>query len=232
MLDYKLPEFELFHQSFRLIIEKKDPLFDIYNSLVENNIETKFNFNILDKDVNTVINIAPILINNLSRDQYFIERLPNYYLARDIRDNIYYLCFKNLMIIDIDINNHDTLLNDDIIIEHFNNIKDKSFSIYKSSNGYHVFCISEYVDYRDHKTLDFMINNFCDFYYVVHSFIRGFCVRLNRKFEETNKTEIYKHLAIIDNNNIIKPLLDLTELHYEYSITYAKKPLAYCKFHI
>lgn len=203
-----------FNTTFLDILQGKDSLDIIYNECISNGIN-KFNFNILPKTVDNAVRIAPFLLQNMKKQQRLIETTNDYYIAQDTFDNTMYICFKNLMIIDID----DKSLSETDIINNFS-LKKDSFSIYSSRNGYHVFCISKKMKYRDRETISFMIDNFCDFYYSVHSYIRGFCVRLNQKFDENEFP--YKFIKIIDNGNIDQGLLELTNKHYKFTEHYSK----------
>jgi hypothetical protein len=49
-----------------------------------------------------------------------------------------------------------------------------------------------------------MLNNMCDKYYCLYSYLRGFCVRLNKKFDEISTDpnyKIYKLIAVINEKN-------------------------------
>ena len=87
--------------------------------------------------------------------------------------------------------------------EHY---KDYAFRIFKTTRGYHIFCISQHFDYKNKNTIRFMLANFCDYYYVVYTFIRGFCVRLNPKFHET--CPIYSDLGIFGDPDLIDDSID------------------------
>jgi hypothetical protein len=102
----------------------------------------------------------------------------------------------------IDIENRDNLT-DEYIIKYFKQ-KKESFRIYKSINGYHVFCTSKKFKYRDVNSVQFMLDNMCDKYYCLYSYLRGFCVRLNKKFDEISTDpnyKIYKLIAVINEKN-------------------------------
>jgi hypothetical protein len=202
-----------FNKSFLDILQGNDSLDVIYNDCISNGIDGKFNYDLLPKTVDNAIKLAPFLLQNMKKQQVLIETTPDYYIAQDTVDNTIYICYKNLMVIDID----DKLKN---VVNHFS-LKKESFSIFSSRNGYHVFCISKKVDYRDKETISFMIDNFCDFYYSIHTYIRGFCVRLNKKFDEDENGLPYQFVKLIDNGNIDPHLLDLTNKHFELTKKYS-----------
>lgn len=212
-----------FNKTFTDILKGDDPLDIIYQECIENGIRA-FNFNILPKTPDTVKKIAPFLLQSMKKEQILIKAKKDYYIAKDTIDNVIYICYKNLLIIDLD-NPEKSELE---IIEHFKQFKDHSFSIYSSRNGYHVFCVSHKFEYRNLDTVKFMIDNFCDFYYSVHSYIRGFCVRLNRKFTE-EKGEIYKFICTTNENLADSHLLELTNKHYKLSKKYSKDEICFPK---
>ena len=194
-----------FHHTFLNILND----IDILTKPLDFDFDFDFDFDILPKTFNTIQKISPFLINKIKKEQQLIETNDDYYIARDITDNTIYICYKNLLMIDID--------NEIDIQKYLHNnesTKNMSFDIYKTKNGYHVFCISHQFNYKTQKAIEFMINNLSDFYYTCFTFIRGWCVRLNKKFTETDD-KIYKHVCIIDNNNIDKKLLELSQLHFK-----------------
>ena len=205
-----------FHKSFlNLINENKngssefgiDELTLQYNQL-KNNINHNFNYDILPKTSDTIFKIAPFFIPKIKKEQELLKTHNDYYMARDLTDNIIYLCFKNLMIIDID----KTTLNQTEIIDLFSKYTSNSFTIYSNNNNnYHIFCTSKLTDYRNKNTIEFMLNNHSDFYYTIFSYIRGFCVRLNNKFIGDSST--YKFVCHINHHNSIEYLNSLVLLH-------------------
>lgn len=192
-----------FHHTFLNILNGTDPL----NKHID--INSNFDFNILPKTFNTIQKISPFLIHKIKKEQELLETNYNYYIARDISDNTIYICYKNLLMLDIDT---DTL--DILSLLSTTTLKNMSFDVYKTKNGYHAFCISHEFNYKSQEAIELMLNNHSDFYYTCFTYIRGWCVRLNKKFNETNN-QIYTHLCIIDNNNINKDLLNLSQMHFK-----------------
>jgi hypothetical protein len=220
-----------FHHTFLDILFGKDPLDIIYND-IKDHINFKFNFNILPKCSETVEKIAPYLLQSMKKEQELIDTNENYYVARDLVDNTVYICFKELMVIDIDID-IDGCFDVDKIIKHFKMIGDNlSFRIYGRKNelnnfcSYHVFCTSKKMEYRNKDTISFMISNFCDFYYTVHTYIRGFCVRLNNKFKTQNK---YEYICTINKEQENPNLVELVKLHESLIEKYSKLDICYPK---
>lgn len=216
----------LFHHTFLNILFGKDELDVIYNN-IKGFVDFNFNFNLLEKTVDTVEKIAPFLLQKIKKEQELIETNEDYYVARDLTDNIVYICFKNLLMIDIDAK--ENVYTDQYILDHFSKINDQSFSIYKNElGGFHVFCISKKYEYRNSDTINFMINNMCDFYYSIHCYIRGFCVRLNRKFENNS---VYYHFKNINYELADSDLLRLLEIHNVLLKKYTLLDCTYTRLH-
>lgn len=159
------------------------------------------------------------------KDQFVMKSQDDYYIAKDILTNTHYICFKNLMMIDIDLQkiNGNVTVTDDFIVNHFRQLNEFTFDIYKTSNGYHVFCVSSEFDYTNLDTIKFMLDNYGDFYYCLYAHIRGWCVRLNRKMDEfiQGNNQIYKFLGRVGNNPVNQRILELVNLHYTLSEKYS-----------
>lgn len=218
-----------FHRTFLDILFGKDPLDTLYNE-IKDHVNFKFNFDLLPKCSDTVEKIAPHLLQSMKKEQELIDTTEDYYVARDLVDNTIYICFKELMVIDIDQGSEQ--LDVDKIIKHFSEIKEMSFRIYGRKDelnnfcAYHVFCTNKKVGYRDKETISFMIANFCDFYYTIHSYIRGFCVRLNNKFKTPNQ---YEFICKINADQEDLDLVKLVELHESLIKFYSKGEICYPK---
>lgn len=159
-----------------------------------------------------MINIAPLLLPKVKRSQTLIDSTEDYYVASDNATGTVYMCYRDVLMIDIDSKNCD--LNREDILDHFNTMPDYAFKIFQSARGFHVFCVSKRFDYRDPSLLQFMLSNFADFYYTVYAYIRGFSVRLNPKFCDSTKQPIYQDLGIVGNTELIKEeLLKLVDHH-------------------
>ena len=168
------------------------------------------NVDIFPKTPEFVEKFSPFFLQQIKTKQTIQILKDNWYISYCLEKNIKYMCFDKLLMIDID-----NLSNDINITSHFHKQKDYAWSIYKSTRGYHVFCISREFAHDDLKTVEFMLNNFCDYYYTIFSFLRGFCVRLSHK--QNKKGQLYKHLGIYGNTELINSyLLLLTDSHVTY----------------
>jgi hypothetical protein len=198
----------MFHKSFLDILRGTDPLCKYDLSEFDS-----IDFDLLPRTSNGIIKIAPILLRRIKREQELIETDKDYYIGKDLSTGTIYMCFRDLMMIDIDIAKTEIDAND--ILSKFEK-SDKCFRIFKSTNGYHAFCISERFDYRKPETLDFMLEYNSDFYYIVYCYIRGFSVRLNKKFfEKTDK--LYVDMGLFGNTEVINLELNkLVDKHISY----------------
>lgn len=173
----------------------------------------------LDKTVENAIKIAPIILQEIKKEQKIIKYDYDYYVALDVPTNTFYICFKNILMIDID---SDAIFKEDVcVINHFEKL-DESYCIYKSTNGYHVFCVSKYFNYYEKETLQYLLDNHCDYYYAIYCYLRGFCVRLNKKNINQND-QLYKLLHITKKENANESILkkiNLDNLLQKYKNTF------------
>jgi hypothetical protein len=171
-------------------------------------------------DARLVKEISPYLVKTLIKPQKPIIISDNFYVANDIITNTMYICYKNLLMIDIDLykqhNGNDIsqmlphclcqieqVINDwkdDEEIEERNikwntkkciceNCNSKCskilrYRLFKSRNGYHAFIISHIFDKNGNLPIQLSIEANCDYFYTIYTYIRGSCVRLNRKPNE------------------------------------------------
>ena len=194
----------MFNLSFLDILNGKDELELYYNKDLERDS--------VKRDLEGVKTLSPSFLQYIKNPQELVETTESYYVAKDLLTDYIYICFKNLMMIDIDVQNYYTLT-EKYIKNHFSK-KSECYRIFKSRNGYHVFCVSKEYQYRDLNSIRIMLENFSDYYYSVFCFIRGWSVRLNKKEDEMGI--IYKDLGLYgDKTKIIKSLLELTDYHME-----------------
>ncbi len=148
---------------------------------------------------------------NLRKPQRCISSHNNYYIAVDMLTNIYYLCMKDIMMIDIDFYKNNHFKDQMDVIEFCNKIhteKSLNFSIFKSNNGIHIFITNKLFNYKDKESIDLMIEMKCDIKYIIFAYIRGWCVRINPKKNDTYKN--YIHIKDIgEANKENKYLIDL-----------------------
>jgi hypothetical protein len=191
----------MFHKSFLTILRDNDELEDqLVNPL-----------KIYSKHSYDIINTAGYYLQGVKREQLLIEPALDYYIARDYKTNTVYLCYKNILMLDFD------NISDEEYIDLLQVLskEDKSFDIYKTSRGYHVFCTSNEFNYRSKEVVDYMLK-FIDFKidinYIRYCYIRGFCVRLNKKFEQGDECN-YTYVTTINKFLANKKLEASVDLH-------------------
>lgn len=199
-----------FSASFLNILRGVDPLDKEYNEFMF--------YDVSDHSIDGIIKASPYFLQGVKRQQYLIKTHPDYYIARDIKTNTVYMCYKNIMMLDFDKDN----LTIDTLLDNLPN--DMSFMIYKTERGFHVFCVSRKFDYRTRETVEFMHKYKdlgIDIDYIRFCYIRGFSVRLNKKFNGENKDNysfiITTNQELVDNN-----LKKLVELHIKECKKYEK----------
>lgn len=195
-----------FSNSFLEILKDNHPLEKIYNNFDKEFVEiVNKNMYKLDKTVDNIFRLAPVILQNIKKEQKILNSTKDYYIGCDIETNTYYICFKNILMIDIDDIDKNYNIDYTTVINHFENL-DESYCIYKSNHGYHVFCVSRYFNYYEKDTLKLMLDNHCDYYYIIYSYLRGFCVRLNKK-NTCEHDNLYKLLHITKKENVDKKIL-------------------------
>lgn len=203
----------LFHKTFLNILENKD-------LLIRDTHQEKYNLEIINetdvKSYDDVINMVPHFIHGVKRQQTLIKTSNDYYIARDQITNTVYICYKNVLTIDID--NGD--LDIDIIKKKLSSVPE-TFRIYKSKRGYHIYCTSKLFDYRSKESVDLMLDNFCDPYYCIYSYIRGYCTRLNNKFD-SEREQLYEYIGKVGTADEVERILYLVNLMERYSKKYKR----------
>jgi hypothetical protein len=61
------------------------------------------------------------------------------------------------------------------------------YRVFKSRAGWHAFLISHEMHYRDDRAIQLMIEAKTDYFYTIFTYLRGWCVRLNRKKGESQE---------------------------------------------
>jgi len=163
--------------------------------------------------VSFVKDISKYFIRYVSKSQRLLYTNKNLYVAVDTCTNLHYICYKNVLMVDLD---NKKKINDKIFYE---NIllslkkKNDSFRIYKSTNGYHVFVTNRYFEYNSDETIQYLIDLGCDINYIICVYLRGFCVRMNKK---TVFDKMYKHIIDINESNNDESIISLINLHCHY----------------
>jgi len=166
----------------------------------------------------TISHLAEITKQQIVRDQQLIEDKDDYYVAKDVSSNTLYMCFRNLLMLDID-----GQKNVEEVIPKLQGFcednRDYLFHIYESRNGLHVFCVSHKKDYTNLNDIDFMLKHNSDFFYTLYAHIRGWCVRLNKKKHEPKKS-ITKFLRSVGYGKPHEELTPLMKIYNGFVLKY------------
>ena len=139
--------------------------------------------------------LSHVMAHSMLKPQRLLIDDNDYYIAIDLFTNTYYICYRDLMMIDVDRyktsggeTSSDTLEN---IKTSLSNHPELFFRIYSSRNGYHIFVINKPMNYKSDESIRLMSQLGCDFYYIVYSYLRGWSVRLNKKKGEEGVDNLY-----------------------------------------
>lgn len=176
------------------------------------------------RNATTVQTIAPHLRRKIVKPQQLIYDDPDYYIAEDMITSTYYVCYRELLMVDLDFYKDEVDPNrertpeerlDDItstIEKYCQEHPELRFRLFRSQNGIHAFLISHRACYRDPKWIDLMLDLGADFYYVVFSYLRGWSVRVNRKRRDRSEV-LYTYLCEIGLGKTDENLDKLVKLH-------------------
>jgi hypothetical protein len=141
--------------------------------------------------------LSYVMSHSILKPQRLLMDDDDYYVAIDMYTNTYYICYRDLMMIDID-----RYKSKDETIDVLDDIKTKLskypelfFRIFSSRNGYHIFVLNRSMDYKSDESIRLMYELGCDFYYIVYSYLRGWSVRLNKKKGEETVDNLYSWIG-------------------------------------
>lgn len=201
----------MFHRSFLRILNGSDSLQQHYQEQQENQQQHQHQHQYQVESADDIIKTAGYFIKGVKRQQNLIETHPEYYIARDLKTATVYMCYKNILMLDLD----NVVLDSNTLQERLP--KEMSFQIYKTAKGYHAFCVSRKFEYRNKETVEFMYgfkDLGVDIDYIRYCYIRGFCVRLNKKFDG-EKQENYKYITTTNPDKVDATLKTLVDLHIQ-----------------
>lgn len=149
-----------------------------------------------------IIDYSKFFINYIKKPQRYLYFDDDLYLGIDMNTNIHYICYNDILMIDIDSDTYS-------IPEQY---KDDSFYVYKSANGFHIFLMNRRITYGTKESIEYMINFKCDPKYIICSYLRGYSVRINSK---NSDEKIYELIDI--HNEPDFNILEQVEFHIEMS---------------
>jgi hypothetical protein len=229
-----------FYQHFLDMVDEKDDLDpDIQDQF--RNPDFRRQIQSHHTDSRLVREVAPYVKPMLKKPQELLADKENYYVAIDLMTNTYYVCFRDLLMIDIDFykgHQGDEKIEDYLphctcqiqqIVDDYRPPEDEEIStprqtlwrdkkclgrpsctlrytIFKTRNGYHAFVVSHRFDSKSDLALQLMIEAGTDYFYVIFSFLRGWCVRLNRKpGESISESGLYEYHCDVARGQVYQP---------------------------
>ena len=160
--------------------------------------------------------ISGAVKHTLLKPQRVLHDDEDYYIGIDMYTNTYYVCYKNLLMVDIDYYKGDQDRSEEEILNTFRiycqDHPDTLFQLYRSRNGIHGFLVSQYSDYKNPDHINLMLDLGSDFYYTVYSYLRGWSVRLNKKTTDLSDT-LYEYIGEIGTGKPIERLENQIKLH-------------------
>lgn len=153
--------------------------------------------------------------HTMRKPQRVLHDDEDYYIAIDLNTNTYYVCYKNLLMVDIDFYKKEGDLTTEDIIKLFQKYcknKPYRFKLYSSRNGIHAFLISQKCNYKQKEDIQIMLDLESDFYYTVYAYLRGWSVRLNKKRDDMEDV-LYKYICDVGDAEEDEHLVKLVNLH-------------------
>lgn len=160
-----------------------------------------------------------------------IEDTEDYYVALDQKTHTFYVAYRDLCLIDLDLHKLDQGLHlntaavsqDQVTTfdvyqwccDHFPH-NQSAIEIYRSLHGYHLFLVDRPRPHDSLEQVSYMKSHGCDYYYAVFSYLRGYCVRLNKKQYKEELDPIYQYCGFWGKQkNINQRLHCLTKYHFQ-----------------
>lgn len=208
----------MFHRSFLRILSGSDPLQHTTEDCGVHDLRGESQIHSVNS-ADDIIRTVGHYIQGVKRPQSLVETHGEYYVARDLKTNTVYMCYKKVLMLDID----NAGLECEELVERLRGIHPAvSFQIYKTAKGYHAFCVSKRFNYRSKETVEFMYSFKdlgVDIDYIRYCYIRGFCVRLNKKFDgETSDN--YRYVTTTNPELVDATLKELVDLHVQKCADY------------
>jgi hypothetical protein len=156
-----------------------------------------------------IIMLSDGLKNYIKKPQRVLYDKKDYYVAIDLNTNLHYICFRNIAMIDIDLHFHET--KDQVLKDLILKLKEYNDTYYidETLNGFHIYILNKYMNHNDKETIEYLLNFKCDIKYIICTYLRGFCVRLNKK---DPYDPMYKFIEIFGkdaNNDILNDVKNI-----------------------
>lgn len=222
----------LFFESYqREIMETK---FHVEDELKESSFR-RYIIQKKGKTLETIHLFKNSLASTLQKPQQCLYSDTDYYIALDIYTDTYYVCFRDLMMIDIDIPKEKTCQDTPIhdlpslkkFLQKYTQLNPEALiEAYQTRNGYHLFLLHSNFDYHSDKAMQIMLDLHADFYYTIYSHLRGWSVRLNKKYHDVGDEDnsIYVKIGRFGTGKAKPHLEKLVALHLNLLTSFKDTP--------
>ena len=210
----------LFFESYQKNILEK--AFKVEETLKDGKFR-KFVIQKKGKTLETIGLFRDSLASTLQKPQQCLYSDTDYYIAVDTLTDTYYVCYRDLMMVDIDIPKESD--NNSYSVKDLESLKsmlesytqrhpEALIEVYQTRNGFHLFMMHRTYDYQSEEAIQTMLDLHADFYYTIYSHLRGWSVRLNKKYRELAGDErIYSKIGRFGTGEAIPHLEKLVTLH-------------------
>jgi len=169
------------------------------------------------QDYNLVKLFSSGVKHTLAKPQRVLHDEDDYYIGIDMYTNTFYVCYKHLLMVDVDFyKSEDEEVTETDIINRFEKYclenPELRFKLYRSRNGIHGFLVSHKMEYQDIDSISMMLELGSDFYYTVYTYLRGWSVRLNKKKTDLSD-QLYSYIQDVGEGEIDERLEKLVDLH-------------------
>jgi hypothetical protein len=187
------------------------------------------------KTVETVKLFRDSMASTLKKPQQCLYSDTDFYIAVDTYTDTHYICYRNLLMVDIDIPKESDLdgmaVKDveslKIMLSDYNNRNpDSLIDVYQTRSGFHLFLLHRTFDYQTDEAVSTMLELHSDFYYTIYSHLRGWSVRLNRKIQDVDRRDqyIYKKVGRFGSGVANPHLEKLVNLHLNLLESFQDSP--------
>lgn len=171
--------------------------FHKYNLFLEDQENTD-----LKNELKEITNLITDYLNDYIRKPQQIisyDKKTESYNALDLVTNTKYVCFKNYAVLDFDVNKNGFTTKEEIVDYLDNNeiLKNTYYYRQETKNGFHVILLDKRREYNDFDNFLFLMQFKSDIYYNFFSYMRGYCIRINKREND------YKGLLFDDENKRI-----------------------------
>lgn len=182
------------------------------STLMKHNAFRKFLLEKEGKTLKIVKLMAPHMVPAIVKPQRLLVDDDEYYIAQDTLTNTFYICYRRLVMCDVDLDSEEAK-NDylDWLRHQCEMNPEWKFAVFKTRKGFHVFPLHTLYDDRD-AGIEMQLRLRTDFYYTVFTYLRGSSVRLNPK--KGDIAPIYEFCGLFGVGEVNEEADQLVRLHF------------------